>query len=112
MEQLIEPKHHFLYARVQNSNTVDLKFEVSGELTDVPIFEGQKLKRGATIAELDARDYELALDYAKSEYALASQTLSRMLALYELGTLPISKLDASKTREKLLGIKVAQGRRH
>ncbi|MAJ86728.1 MAG: efflux RND transporter periplasmic adaptor subunit [Cellvibrionales bacterium TMED148] len=106
--QLIEPKRHHLHARVENSDTVDLTFVISGEIASIPIFEGQKLKRDAMIAELDARDYELALDYAKSEHALATQELSRLSRLYDMGTLPLSKLDASKTREEMLSIRVEQ----
>ena len=46
---------------------VKLAFRVSGQIIDLPVIEGQKVKKGQLIAEIDTRD--LALQYAadKSE---------------------------------------------
>ena len=103
-----EPENHYLHAHVENADTADLKFEISGEISNIPIFEGQQLRRGETIAELNATDYALALDYAEAEHLLAIQELSRITKLYDLGTLPLSELDTARTREEMLSIRVAQ----
>lgn len=56
---------------------VKLAFKVSGQIINLPVIEGQKVKKGQLIAEIDTRD--LALQYAadKSAYETATAQLER-----------------------------------
>lgn len=56
---------------------VKLAFRVSGQIINLPVIEGQKVKNGQLIAEIDTRD--LALQYAadKSAYETAVAQLER-----------------------------------
>jgi len=46
----------------------DVKFEVSGKVTEVAIREGQRVRKGQRLCKLDDREHRLALEEANSRY--------------------------------------------
>jgi len=54
---------------------VDLSFRVAGTLKRMPVKIGQEVRIGDTLAELDKRDFEVALDNAKATLANAEAQL-------------------------------------
>uniref|UniRef100_UPI002ED99791 biotin/lipoyl-binding protein n=1 Tax=Methylicorpusculum oleiharenae TaxID=1338687 RepID=UPI002ED99791 len=46
---------------VRASDRVDLAFQVSGPLIELPVKEGQPVKKGDLLARIDPRDYETNL---------------------------------------------------
>lgn len=62
---------------VEAVDFVKLAFRVSGQIIQIPVIEGQKVKKGDLIAAIDTRD--LALQYAadKSAFETASAQLER-----------------------------------
>ena len=54
---------------VQANNTVEIKAQVNGTLVAVPVREGQEVKTGDVIAEIDPRPYQAALDQATAQRA-------------------------------------------
>jgi len=54
---------------VQANNTVEIKAQVNGTLVAVPVHEGQEVKTGDIIAEIDPRPYRAALDQATAQRA-------------------------------------------
>ena len=60
----------------------DLGFQVPGRIARLLADEGAEVKAGEVIAELDSRDYELALQRAQAEADAAAQAL----AVLEAGT--------------------------
>lgn len=62
---------------VEAIDYVKLAFRVSGQIIDLPIIEGQKVKKGQLIAAIDPRD--IALQYAadKSAYETAAAQVER-----------------------------------
>ncbi len=59
-----------------------LSFKVSGPLVELPVEEGQFVKEGDLIAQIDKRDFLTALKEAKARFREADQQFSRYKELY------------------------------
>jgi membrane fusion protein, multidrug efflux system len=73
---------------VQAFYTVKMTARVDGELIEVPFVEGQMMKKGDLIAQIDPRPYQAALDQAvaarakdEAQLANAKQDLERYMVL-------------------------------
>ena len=67
---------------VRAAKRVILSFKVSGRLIKLPVEEGQEVKKGDLIAQLDQRDFLNALKEAKARYREAEQQFRRYKELY------------------------------
>ncbi|SDI37809.1 efflux RND transporter periplasmic adaptor subunit [Aliiruegeria lutimaris] len=66
------------FGKVVARRTVDLAFQVSGQIQKLPVTEGSRIGKGAMIAELDLRPFELALQQAKLSKEQADRTVDRL----------------------------------
>lgn len=78
---------------LQASQRVDLSFQVAGKLVKLPIKEGQKLKQGQLIGQLDARDFKAKFDSATAAYKNANANYLRGKKLIEKEYISQSDLD-------------------
>jgi multidrug efflux system membrane fusion protein len=63
-------------------NTVEIKAQVNGMLTAIPVHEGQEVRQGDIVAQIDPRPYQAALDQATAQRAEdAAQLQSAQLDL-------------------------------
>lgn len=62
---------------------VNLAFRVSGQIIQLPIVEGQKVKQGDLIAQIDPREINLQYEAAKAAYETAKAQLERNTRLLE-----------------------------
>ena len=62
------------FGHVVAKETVDLAFQVSGQVVDIPIIEGEPVPKGAMIAQLDLEPFELALAQAVIYVATAPKS--------------------------------------
>lgn len=69
-------------ARVISDDKYNLSFKVSGRIMSTRVSEGQKVNKGQLIAELDPRDYRIALDAVQAEYNSVKAEADRVIALY------------------------------
>lgn len=81
-----------------------LSFQVSGQVLEVPISVGDKVKKGETIARMDPADFVLQLQNAQAAAAQsraqernAKATYERTRALYENQNASRQDLDADRT---------------
>ena len=83
---------------VRAGETVDLSFEVPGRIMELPIAEGQDVKRGDLIARLDPADYQQSLNQAQAQFTAAKAEFERFAELVETGAVARRQLDV-KTRD-------------
>ena len=60
---------------IRARRSADVRSEISGGILRIRVDEGETVKAGQTIAELDPREYRVALDEARSSYV---EALSRL----------------------------------
>jgi len=65
---------------VEGAETIDLAFQVSGRAARVLVEEGQRVRRGELLAELDGADYRFGLDAAEAQSAAARANLDKARA--------------------------------
>jgi multidrug efflux pump subunit AcrA (membrane-fusion protein) len=68
--------------RIRASERVDLAFQVSGPLIELPVAEGQSVKKGVIIARILPRDFETEIAKAKAKALDAEQQYQRYRDLY------------------------------
>jgi membrane fusion protein, multidrug efflux system len=85
--------------------TVTVKARVSGELLPVKFTEGQDIKEGETIMEIDPRPYQAALDQAKGTLAHdqallknAQAEVNRYKALFTAGVVSRESMEANEAQ--------------
>ena len=70
-------------ATVRASQRVDLAFQISGTLKELPLKEGRRVKKGDLLARLDPRDYVVKLRNAEAQLAKAKAALALAKTEYE-----------------------------
>lgn len=79
--------------RVVSSSDANLSFRVPGQLKRVCVGEGDRVRAGQLIAELDDTDYRIQLSATRAEYAQVKADAERVMALYKDGGTTASNYD-------------------
>ncbi len=74
-------KHSFP-GTVRAARRAVLSFKVSGPLAELPVEEGQHVKKGDLIAQIQKRDFQTALDEARARSLEAEKQYNRYKELY------------------------------
>jgi len=68
---------------VRATERVDLAFQVAGPLIELPVREGQRVKRGDLVARINPQDFETSLRNAKGTLARAKAAVDYAVAEYQ-----------------------------
>lgn len=98
------------FGQVVAKETVDLAFQVGGQIVEFPLIEGQPVAEGGIVAQLDLVPFELALDQAKVQKEQADRTLARLEKL-KGNTVSQVTIDDAKTQTQLAEIAVRNAQR-
>ena len=98
------------FGRVTAKETVDLAFQVSGQIIEFPAIEGEPIAEGGLIAKLDLEPFQLALDQALTQQAQADRNLARYAQL-QGGAVSQVSVDDAKTQAELSSIAVRDAER-
>lgn len=82
--------------RVVAGNEANLSFKVSGTLKRVYVAEGDRVKAGQLLAELDNSDYQVQLTATEAEHAQVKADAERVMALYNEGGATASNYDKAR----------------
>ena len=89
-----------LPAEVEPLEDLWVKAEVRGQVKDIPVKEGQRVKKGQILVRLDDRDYRSRLARIEANYRLAGQEYERISALVKKNIAAESKLDEIEAKLK------------
>jgi RND family efflux transporter MFP subunit len=84
--------------RVRASERVDLAFQVAGPLIELPVTEGQSVKKGEIVARILPRDFETEIAKARAKALDAEQQFQRYRDLYVKKQ--VSKADFDKYKSQ------------
>lgn len=82
------------FGSVKARQTVDLAFQVSGQIQQFPVLEGAAVAKGTLIAELDLEPFQRALDQARVQKDQADRALARFNQLSSSAVSQVSIDDA------------------
>ncbi len=69
--------------KVTSASEVKLSFRVAGVIEKVNVKQGDYVKKGQLLAQMDPRDYQLQYDATLAEYNAIRAEAERVIALYE-----------------------------
>ena len=98
------------FGRVVATETVDLAFQVGGQIVEFPIVEGTFVERGGLIAALDPELFQLALDEAILQREQAERALRRLQQL-QGNSVAQASVDDAATQFNLSEIAVRRAER-
>ena len=75
----------------------NLAFKMSGPLVSMPVDEGQQVKQGMVVAELDETDYRLDLEAKRASYQNALSQLDRAKILLTKNAVSIQEYETAQT---------------
>lgn len=84
----------------------DMAFEVSGKIIELPVNEGQEVKKGEVLARLDPRDFQANLDAEVANRNAAKADYERMRDLYERDAVSKQELDVARRNYEVAASKV------
>lgn len=79
--------------KVKAASEINLSFRISGPIAKVNVSEGQYVRKGQVLAEMDSRDYEIQLTATEAEYKQIKAEAERIIQLYEKKSVPENDYD-------------------
>lgn len=86
-------------AVIQAAKSVELTFQIAGEVRELNVLESDLVQSGDIIAQLDQSDTTSRLSQAKAEYDNANEEYQRAEKLYAQDAISRSVLDSRRTRK-------------
>ena len=99
-----------LPAIVEPYENLWVKAEVPGQVVDIPVSEGQLVKRGQLLVELDDRDYKSRLEQVEANYRLALLNYERISELAEKNIAAKTELDKTEAQLKALAAQLSEAK--
>ncbi|MDF1857249.1 MAG: efflux RND transporter periplasmic adaptor subunit [Pseudooceanicola sp.] len=97
--------------RVEPARTVDIAFQVPGQIISLDVEPGDRIREGDVIAELDQADFDLAVDRAQASFDLANSELERASSLAERGIAADARLDTVRAQFAQADVALREARR-
>ena len=82
--------------RTKPVDEVNVSFRVSGPIVSMNVKEGDFVKKGQLIAQMDQRDYSLQLKAVEAEYQSVKAEAERIIAMYQEGSTTANNYDKAR----------------
>ena len=86
--------------KIKAAENVKLSFRVPGPLQKIYVSEGQHVKKGQLLAELDPRDYQLQYNATRAEYSQVKGESDLVIELYRRGSVSVNEYDKAVAAKK------------
>lgn len=86
--------------RIKAAEDANLAFRVAGPIRKIYVHEGEYVKKGQLLAELDPRDYQIQFNATQAEYSQVTGEADRLIELYRLGSISINEYDKAVAAKK------------
>jgi len=100
-----------LPGKVQAAERVDLSFQVSGPLVDLPIKRGQEVQKGQVLAKIDPRDFKSKLKAAEAQYKRAKADVERVRPLVKRNLISKAEVGRFEAVYDVAGADLEQARK-
>lgn len=70
-------------ARIKAASDINLSFRVAGPILKVNVNEGDEVKKGEVVAQIDPRDYQIQFQATEAKYNEVKAEVDRITALYK-----------------------------
>ena len=95
--QRAEAQYNLSYpGRTKPSEDINVSFRVSGPILKMYVNEGDHVRKGQIIAQMDPRDYETQLSATTAEYEQIKSDAERIEALYKESNTTASNYDKAR----------------
>lgn len=91
---------------VKENENISLGFKAAGEIKRIFVKEGDRVKAGQLLAELDDADYKLGVDALQIQYDQVSQEVERARRLFEDKSMSQNDYDKAVAGLKQLGVQL------
>ncbi len=104
------PTERTFFGRIVARETVDLSFEVRGELIRFPVTEGERIAEGQVLASLDLAPFERAVERGEILLEQADRALARALALVARNVSTRVQAEDAETARDLQDVELREAR--
>ncbi len=91
---------------VKSESSISLGFKTAGEISQIYVKEGDRVKEGQLLATLDDSDYKLGVDALQIQYDQVSEEVSRARRLFEKKSMSANDFEKAEAGLKQLGIQL------
>lgn len=90
----------------EGADDISLGFKTPGEIDKIYVKEGDYVKKGDLLAELDNSDYKLGVEALEIQYTQVKEEVSRIEKLYEQKSVSVNDYEKAQAGLKQLGIQL------
>ncbi|NNK12603.1 MAG: biotin/lipoyl-binding protein, partial [Desulfofustis sp.] len=83
---------------IESWNELEMTTKIAGTVEEVMVKEGDTVREGDVLIQIESADYRIALERAQAAFNLAKADYQRDKTVYSKGVIPTAELEARQTR--------------
>jgi RND family efflux transporter MFP subunit len=91
---------------IQENTETNLAFKVAGPIKKINVKEGNYVKKGQLVAQIDPRDYQIQVDAAEAQYEQVKSEFERLTELKKRESVSANDYEKAVAGEKMLRSKL------
>lgn len=92
--------------RIKEAGEVNLAFRVAGPIQNILVKEGDYVKQGQLVAQMDPRDYEIQVSAAQAQYEQVKAEVDRVVELHKRESVAGNEYDKAVSGLKMVEAKL------